>query len=59
MRSPINVRPLFGVPKTRNPKGAALFAMTYLNLYKAFGKETYLSMAENLLKWLIENSSKE
>ena len=59
MRSPVNIRPLLGVPKTRNPKGAALFAMAYLNLYQARGDEKYLSQAEELLKWLVENSSKE
>jgi len=59
MRSPINIRPLLGVPKTRNPKGAALFAMAYLNLFKANGKDQYLHHAQKLLDWLAENSSKE
>jgi len=59
MRSPVNIRPLFGVPKTRNPKGAALFAITYLNLFKAYGEEQYLDRAQKLLEWLAETSSKE
>jgi hypothetical protein len=59
MRSPINIRPLMGVPKTRNPKGAALFAMAYLNLFVANGLEKDLETAQTLLKWLIDNSSKQ
>ncbi len=31
-RSPINLRPLFLVPKTRNPKGLALFLMALIKL---------------------------
>lgn len=59
MRFPINIRPLVGVPRTRNPKGAALFAMAYLNLYQASAKSVYLNHAEELLQWLIKNSSRE
>jgi hypothetical protein len=33
-RSPINLRPLFLVPKTRNPKALALFLMTFIKLKK-------------------------
>jgi len=57
MRFPINIRPLFFVPKTRNPKGIALFAMSYMNLYKATNEKIYLDKAEDLLKWLIDNPS--
>ena len=32
--SPINLRPFFGVKKSRNPKGIALFARAYLLLYE-------------------------
>ncbi|MBN2729068.1 MAG: AGE family epimerase/isomerase [Bacteroidales bacterium] len=58
MRSPINLRPIFFVPKTRNPKGIALFAMSYLNLYKAKGDKKHLEEARTLLDWLIENPAK-
>lgn len=34
-RSPINLRPLLGVPKKRNPKGTALFISALLNLKRA------------------------
>jgi hypothetical protein len=58
MRFPINIRPLLFVPKTRNPKGIALFAMAYMNRYKAFHKPEDLSQAEELLQWLLDNPSK-
>lgn len=57
MRSPLNLRSLFAIPRTRNPKGIALFAMTYLNLYRARKSEEYLQRAEELLGWLIQNQS--
>jgi hypothetical protein len=59
MRSPINIRPLLGVPRTRNPKGAALFAMAYLNRYMAKKDKQDLQEAEQLLNWLVKNSSRE
>jgi len=57
MRFPLNLRPLLFVPKTPNPKGYALFAMTYLNMYQADKNATHLHEAERLLQWLIENRS--
>ncbi|MEW6188430.1 MAG: hypothetical protein AB1585_22155 [Thermodesulfobacteriota bacterium] len=33
-RSPVNLRPLFLVPKTQNPKALALFLMAFINLKK-------------------------
>ena len=48
MRAPINIRPLFFVPKTRNPKGIALFAMAFMNLYKAKQVPEDLAEAGNL-----------
>ena len=56
MRSPVNLRPFLGVPKTINPKGLALFSIAYLNLYKYTQKEEYLDEAKELLSWLIENA---
>ena len=55
--SAINLRPLFGVKKSRNPKGIALFARAYLSLYKTTGSEEYLDRAEELVRWLLENPS--
>lgn len=58
MRSPVNIRPLFFIPKTRNPKGIALFAIAYMNRYKAEQNNEDLKRAENLLEWLLQNPSK-
>jgi rhamnogalacturonyl hydrolase YesR len=55
--SPINLRPLLGVKKSRNPKGIALFSRAYLSLYKTAGTLKYLERAEELLQWLLENPS--
>jgi rhamnogalacturonyl hydrolase YesR len=55
--SPINLRPLFGVKESRNPKGIALFARAYLSLYKTTGALRYLERGEDLILWLLENPS--
>ena len=57
MRFPLNLRPVLFVPKTPNPKGYALFAMTYLNRYKAYKKQEDLDEAIRLLEWLKSNKS--
>jgi hypothetical protein len=57
MRFPVNIRPLLGVKKVRNPKGIALFARAYLNLYRVTGDKAFRHEAESLLSWLLENSS--
>ncbi|MFB6159824.1 MAG: hypothetical protein ABEJ61_01450 [Haloferacaceae archaeon] len=57
LRSPVNLRPLLGVPRERNPKGVALFARSYLNLYEHTGNEAYLDEADALLDWLAHNES--
>jgi hypothetical protein len=54
---PVNLRPLIDVPEERNPKGIALFAMCYLNLYEIHGDEGFLRKAERLLEWLDDNRS--
>lgn len=58
MRSPVNIRPMLFVPKMRNPKGIALFAMAYMNRFKARCDKFDLDMAETLLEWLLQNPSK-
>ncbi len=55
MRFPVNIRPLFGVRKHKNPKGVALFARAWLNLYSITGEEECLKEARSLLDWLLEN----
>lgn len=56
-KAPVNLRPLLGVPKERNPKGIALFASSYLNLYDLTGDNAFLKEAESLLEWLRDNQS--
>lgn len=55
MRFPVNLRPLLGVRKHKNPKGVALFARAWLNIYDATGEEECLDEARSLLDWLLEN----
>jgi hypothetical protein len=57
MRAPVNIRPLFGVPKSINPKGVGLFSHANLDSYAVFQDEKYRKEAEKLLSWLMENSS--
>lgn len=59
MRAPVNLRPLFGVPKSKNPKGIGLFAHANLDAYSVTGLEAYRQEAESLLCWLTENGSNE
>jgi hypothetical protein len=56
-KAPVNVRPLLGVPKERNPKGIALFAMAYLNRHRETGRESDRAQAKELLGWLDANQS--
>lgn len=41
-KSPINLRPLFGIKKDYNPKALALFLSSYVALYKFEKKKEYL-----------------
>lgn len=51
--SPINFRPLLGVPKRRNPKGIALFILGLLEDYKRTQNIEYLTEAQDLADWLL------
>ena len=64
-RTPINLRPLLLVEQRRNYKGAALFAMTNLNVHKLMDDSwalddsrglsvDYTAEARSLVEWLIE-----
>jgi hypothetical protein len=59
MRSPVNVRRYFGIPKTINPKGIGLFAHAYLDCYRLYHDETFLEEAIRLLSWLEQKASKD
>lgn len=56
-RSPINLRPLLGVPKSRNPKGVALFILGMLEDFKRTQDERYLAEAKELADWLLTQRS--
>ncbi|RLG01177.1 delta-aminolevulinic acid dehydratase [Thermococci archaeon] len=51
-RCPFNLRPFLIIRKERNPKGIALFASGFFNLYKILKKEEYLKEGATLLSWL-------
>lgn len=56
-RSPWNLRPYLGIPKTRNPKGIGLFAYANLGAHKIFGEPAYLDETRALLAWLVKHGS--
>ena len=51
-RSPLNLRPLLGVPKGYNPKGMGLFLASYLRKYLLNGFSVDRQRVEYLLDWL-------
>lgn len=53
----VNLRPLFLVKKSRNPKGIALFIRAWLFLYDKTNNNHYLNEAVILLNWLKKNRS--
>ncbi|UCG30902.1 MAG: delta-aminolevulinic acid dehydratase [candidate division WOR-3 bacterium] len=56
-RSPVNLRPLLGIPRGRNPKAIGLLAGAYLRRYKKTKQQTLLDNTRHLLDWLVENTS--
>ena len=56
-RSPLNLRPLLGVPKKRNPKGVGLFISGLLQDYRRTGQARYLQEAQELADWLLTQRS--
>ncbi|HWS48185.1 MAG TPA: hypothetical protein VN636_20140 [Acidimicrobiia bacterium] len=59
MRSPIDVRPMVGVHKARNPKGIALFARALLARSRLLDSDTDRAEARALLDWLVDHPSPE
>jgi hypothetical protein len=49
MRSPVNLRPILGTPRTFNPKGLALFMRGLLDRYALDGDECHLVRLQTLL----------
>ncbi len=56
-RSPLNLRPLCGIPKGRNPKGVALFILGLLEDYRRSGDRQFLTQATALADWLLTQQS--
>ncbi len=57
-RNPINIRPLLGIKKERNPKAIGLFLRAYSLLYMRDPKPEYLGHMRSLFAWLRDNPSK-
>lgn len=53
-RQPVNLRPLLGTSRSRNPKGVALFALAYLRRHRVSGDTGDLREAKRLLDWLLD-----
>jgi len=56
-RSPINLRPVLGVPKGYNPKGMGLFLASCWRKYLLTGQEQHLERAQFCARWLEDNTS--
>lgn len=57
-RNPINIRPLIGVRKGRNPKAIGLFLRSLSTLYRNDPRPEYLHHMRELFAWLRGNPSK-
>jgi len=57
-RSPVNFRPLTGVPEEDNPKGLALFILGYARLYRKTGEKEIIPLIRNLSERLLMLQSK-
>ena len=55
-RCPVNLRPLVGVPKCRNPKGIALVILGLLQDFEVTKDQALLEEAKLLGDWLLEHS---
>src|ERR1022692_2711066 len=56
-QSPINLRPLLGVPPKDSTKGRGYMAWGYLILYRTTGRPDYLDKAVRCLEWLDQHKS--
>jgi rhamnogalacturonyl hydrolase YesR len=57
-RFPINLRPMFGIPKSRSTKGMGYLAKGFMRLQDATGDESWGNKAKSALQWLVERESK-
>ena len=56
-RNPINLRPLLGIGKARNPKGIGLFLSALCMRYRQQRDETLEQAIRALYNWLLDNAS--
>lgn len=56
-RSPVNLRPLLGVPKGYNPKGLGLFLASYWRKYLLSGEPHDQNQARFCAEWLCANQA--
>jgi hypothetical protein len=56
-RFPLNLRPVFGIPKSRSTKGMGFLARAFIRLHQATGDTAWADKAGSALDWLIENRS--
>lgn len=57
-RSPINLRPLFGIKPAANAKGMGLFLASYIRRYRKTGKQEDRRRIDFFGEWLLQNRSK-
>lgn len=56
-RNPINIRPLLGIRKGRNPKGIGLMLKAFSILHQIEPQPRYKKIANSLFDWLIDHHS--
>lgn len=55
--SPLNLRPLLGIPQSYNPKGMGLFLASYWRKYRVAGQEVHLERVRFFADWLAAHTS--
>lgn len=56
-RSPLNLRPLLGIPKVYNAKGMGLFLSSYWRKYQTSGDSAHLTKVNYFANWLVTHTS--
>ncbi|MGH7517720.1 MAG: hypothetical protein ACREOC_09655 [Gemmatimonadales bacterium] len=58
MRSPVNLRPVLGIPRQTSPEAAGFFARGYVRLHQALGSPEDRGRAEQRLDWLARHAER-
>lgn len=53
LRSPVNLRPMLGIPRETSPEAVGFFARAYLRLHRALGEEHDRERAVRHLDWML------